>query len=256
MSNFLQSALLQSRLPLVCFKRFRGKINIQRPRPPHYERARVLDVVKPIYKKPDFNAPCVEAGRTKAAQEVENPYERIIAREVRNWLDHSKMVAFIHLNSIKQEDFFKVQVALHRHQMSVKIYGKSIIRQAVEGTQFEAIQPLFDVKTALIFCPDESKIRQLLAVLKKTPQFVLMAGIIQGQFLSKKEFMGFASLPDLTTARAQLAAVLESAGAKIVSDLECHQNQLVNVLESYVRHENEKSGASQESSKAPEGTEG
>ncbi|EAT38715.1 AAEL009431-PA [Aedes aegypti] len=256
MSNFVQKTLLQSRLPLVCFKRFRGKINIQRPRQPHYERARVLDLVKPVYKQLEFNAPCEDVERSKVAQEVDNPYERIIAREVRNWLDHSKMVAFIHLNSIKQEDFFKVQVALHRHQMNVKVYGKSVIRQAVEGTKFETIQPLFDVKTALIFCPDESKIRQLLNVLKKTPQFVLLAGIIHGQFLNKNEFINFASLPDLTTARAQLAAVLESAGAKIVSDLECHQNQLVNVLESYVRHENEKTKDSPASSNAPEGSEG
>ncbi|XP_062551089.1 large ribosomal subunit protein uL10m [Armigeres subalbatus] len=254
MSNFLQKALLQSWPPLVSFKRFRGKINIQRPRQPHYERARVIELVKPVYKQPDFNAPCQDAGQSKINQKVVNPYEKIIAREVRNWLDHSKMVAFIHSNSIRQEDFFKAQVALHRHQISVKSYGKSIIQQAVEGTKYEAIQSLFNVKTVIIFCPDESKIRQLLAVLKKTPQFVLMAGIIQGQFLSKEEFIGFASLPDLTTARAQLAAVLESAGAKIVSDLECHQNQLVNVLESYVRHENEKSGASSGESDETEGS--
>ncbi|XP_065093344.1 large ribosomal subunit protein uL10m [Ochlerotatus camptorhynchus] len=254
MSNFMQKALLQSRLPLVSFKRFRGKINIQRPRKPHYERARVLDLVKPVYKQPDFNAPCVDAGRTQIAQKIENPYEKIIAREVRNWLDHSKMVAFIHLNSIKQEDFFKVQVALHRLQMNVKIYGKSIIQQAVDGTQYEPIQSLFDVKTAMIFCPDEAKIRQLLNVLKKAPQFVLLAGIIQGQFLSKNEFIGYASLPDLTTARAQLTGVLYSAGAKIVSDLECHQNQLVNVLESYVRHEHEKNDSP--STKTTEGTDG
>ncbi|KAL9705574.1 hypothetical protein quinque_009092 [Culex quinquefasciatus] len=235
MSNLIHKSLLQSRSPLISFQRFRGKINIQRPRQPHYERARVLELVKPVYREPEFNAPCREADRNKSIKHIENQYEKIIAREVRNWLEHSQMIAFVHLNSIRQEDFFKVQVALHRMQMNIKIYSKSIIRQAVDGTKYEAIKPLFDAKTALILCPDETKIRQLLNVLKKTPQFILMAGIIQGQFLSKTEFVNFAALPDLTTARAQLAAVLDSAGAKIVSDLECHQNQLVTMLDSYVR---------------------
>ncbi|XP_053695949.1 39S ribosomal protein L10, mitochondrial isoform X2 [Sabethes cyaneus] len=243
MSSISLKAFLQPCNPLLSLKRFRGKINIQRPRAPHYERARVLELVKPIYKEPEFNAPCFDTKKEKLAV-VENTYEKIIAREVRNWLDQSSIVAFIHLNSIKQEDFFKAQVALHRYQMSVKVYGKSIIRQAVENTKYEAIQPLFLTKTALVFGPDETKVKQLLNVLKKTPQFVLVAGIINGQFLSKNEFVNFASLPDLTTARAQLAAILSSTGAQIVSDLEGHQNQLVNVLEAFVRHEKSKTADS------------
>lgn len=42
--------LLQTNLPSLVSKRFRGKINIQRPRAPHYERARVLAVTQPAYK--------------------------------------------------------------------------------------------------------------------------------------------------------------------------------------------------------------
>ncbi|XP_055544816.1 39S ribosomal protein L10, mitochondrial [Wyeomyia smithii] len=243
MSSIVLKGFLQTRNPLVSFKRFRGKINIQRPRAPHYERARVLQLVKPIYEKPEFNATCFDTKKSDLSV-VENPYEKIIAREVRNWLEHSTIVALVHLNSIKQEDFFKVQVALHRHHMSLKVYGKSIIRLAVEDTKYEAIQPLFLTKTALIFGPDETKIKQLLNVLKKTPQFVLIAGIINGQFLSKNEFLNYASLPDLTTARAQLAAILNSAGAQIVSDLEGHQRQLVSVLDAFVRQEKNKTTSS------------
>ncbi|XP_058453563.1 large ribosomal subunit protein uL10m [Malaya genurostris] len=236
MTSIFQKTILQSRLPLVSFKRFRGKINIQRPRPPHYERARVLELVKPIYKKPVLNAPCTDEN-LKSSRTVENPYEKIIARDVRNWLDHSKMVAFVHMNSIKQEELFKIQVALHRFQMTFKTYGKSIIRKAIDGTKYEAIQPLFETKTALIFCPEDTKVRLLLNVLKKTPQLILLAGIVKGKFMSKTEFVEYASLPDLTTMQAQLAAVLDSAGARVVSDLECHQNHLVNILESHVRRE-------------------
>uniref|UniRef100_A0A182SR20 Large ribosomal subunit protein uL10m n=1 Tax=Anopheles maculatus TaxID=74869 RepID=A0A182SR20_9DIPT len=237
MSNFVINGLLQSRNPLLTFRRFRGKINIQRPRAPHYERARVLEIIKPYYKKPDFNAPCIEAERTLQSKKVDNPYETIIAREARNWFEHSKLVALLHVNSIKQEDMFKAQVALHRHNVSVKVYGKSIMRKAVADTRFEAILPLFEAKTAIVFSPEAAKIKQVLNVLKKTPQLVLMGGIVEGKLLNKNEFMAYATMPDLTTVRAQFAAVLDSAGGKIVGDLQCHQSQLVNMLDAYAQNE-------------------
>uniref|UniRef100_A0A8W7PCC3 Large ribosomal subunit protein uL10m n=1 Tax=Anopheles coluzzii TaxID=1518534 RepID=A0A8W7PCC3_ANOCL len=245
MSNLIINGLLQSRNPLLTFRRFRGKINIQRPRPPHYERARVLEVIKPYYKKPEFNAPCIDAERAKEMKsKLDNPYETIIAREARNWFEHSNLVAFVHVNSIKQEDMFKAQVALHRHNVSVKVYGKSIMRKAVADTRFEAILPLFEAKTAIIFSPEVQKIKQVLSVLKKTPQLVLMGGIVEGRLLSKNEFMAYATMPDITTVRAQFAAVLDSVGGKIVGDLQCHQSQLVNLLDAYAKTNSKPSEAS------------
>uniref|UniRef100_A0A182K6B7 Large ribosomal subunit protein uL10m n=1 Tax=Anopheles christyi TaxID=43041 RepID=A0A182K6B7_9DIPT len=242
MSNFVINGLLQSRNPLLTFRRFRGKINIQRPRPPHYERARVLEVIKPYYKKPDFSAPCIDAEQAKEMKgKLDNPYETIIAREARNWFEHSDLVALVHVNSIKQEDMFKAQVALHRHNVSVKVYGKSIMRKAVKDTRFEAILPLFEAKTAIIFSPEVQKIKQVLNVLKKTPQLVLMGGIIEGRLLNKNEFMAYATMPDLTTVRAQFAAVLDNVGGKIVGDLQCHQSQLVNLLDAYSKIESQTS---------------
>ncbi|XP_058121597.1 large ribosomal subunit protein uL10m [Anopheles ziemanni] len=235
MSNFVINGLLQSRNPLLTFRRFRGKINIQRPRAPHYERARVLEVIKPVYKRPEFNAPCIEAQKANESKNLDNPYETIIAREARNWFDHSNLVAFLHVNSIRQEDMFKAQVVLHRHNISVKVYGKSIMRKALAGTKFETILPLFEAKTAIVFAPEPQKIKQVLSVLKKTPQLVLLAGIVEGRLLSRNEFVSYATMPDLTTTRAQLAAVLDSAGGKIVADLQCHQSQLVNLLDAYAK---------------------
>ncbi|XP_053676083.1 39S ribosomal protein L10, mitochondrial [Anopheles nili] len=244
MSNFVINGLLKSRNPLLTFRRFRGKINIQRPRAPHYERARVLEAIKPFYKTPDFDAPCIDAEREKKNKTLDNPYETIIAREARNWFEHSKLVILLHVNSIKQEDMFKTQVALHRHNVSVKVYGKSVMRKAVEDSRFEAILPLFEAKTAIVFCPEQQKIKQVLNILKKAPQLVLMCGIVEGRLLSKNELQTYATMPDLTTVRAQFAAILDSVGGKIVGDLQCHQNQLVNMLDSYSKSESQTSDAS------------
>jgi large subunit ribosomal protein L10 len=220
------------------FKRFRGKINIQRPRKPHYIRQRVIEVTKPIYKEPSLDTKCLEKFEQIKIGQLENPYEKIIAKEVQNWFKHSQMVAVFHINSIKAEEIFKVQVGLHKHQMQLKTYGRNIMKLACGNTKYETLLPLFSSKYFIVFSP-EVKIKQLLNVVKKVPQMHLLAAVVENRLMSKTELTAFAALPDLQTAQAQLVGVLNSAGGKIVSDLECHQMNLTNILDAYVR-ENKK----------------
>lgn len=215
-------------------KRYRGKINIQRPRAPHYERARVIAATNPIIKEKPKTSTCFQKTKYQLEVEQENPYNRIVAREVLNWLNHSKMTAIFHLNSINSDDFFDARVALHKQNMQLKDYGKKIVNMAVEGTKFEAIVPLFDSHHCIVFSPEE-QVSKLLRLTKKFPQMVLMAGIVQNRLLSRNEFIEFANLPDLTTARAQLVATMNMAGGKIVEDLEAHSKNLVNILDVHAK---------------------
>lgn len=215
-------------------KRFKGKINIQRPRAPHYERARVIATTMPSFKEEPTTRNCFQKSVFQLQVEQENPYNRIIAREVLNWFNQSKMVAFFHLNSINADDFFNARVALHKQNMQLKVYGKKIIKMAVEGTAFEAVIPLFDSNHCIVFSSEE-QVSKLLRTTKKVPQMVLMAGIVQNRLLSRNELTEFANLPDLTTARAQLVATMNMAGGKIVEDLEAHSKNLVNILDVHAK---------------------
>lgn len=109
---------------------------------------------------------------------------------------------------------------------------------AVEGTKYEAIVPLFDSNHCIVFSSEE-QVGKLLRTVRKFPQMILMAGIVQNRLLSRNEFNDFASLPDLTTARGQLVATLNLAGGKIVEDLEAHSKNLVNILDVHAKGTNE-----------------
>lgn len=196
----------------------------------------MIATTMPIIKELPKTSTCFQKSQRQLEVEQENPYNRIIAKEVLNWLNHSKMVAIFHLNSINSDDFFSARVALHKQNMQLKDYGKKIIRMAVEGTKFEAIEPLFDSNHCIVFSSEE-QVSKLLRLTKKFPQMVLMAGIVQNRLLSRNEFIGFANLPDLTTARAQLVATMNLAGGKIVEDLEAHSKNLVNILDVHAKGE-------------------
>lgn len=229
-------ALLDVPSPLLQFKRFRGKINIQRPRAPHYERALFNAVTKPVYEQPSLTEQCAarHAAPTVAARTVvDNPYERIIAKEVSNWFAHSQLVAVYHINSISSEDLFKARVQFFKQNMHLKAYSKHIMKRALADSQYANLLPLFDAKNCVVFAP-EQKLAQLLRISKRIPQMVLLAGVVEQRLMSRNQLQEFAALPSLDVARAQLVGVMQqAAGNQIVQHLQAHQTQLCAALDAY-----------------------
>ncbi|KOB79349.1 putative mitochondrial ribosomal protein, L10, partial [Operophtera brumata] len=233
--------LLQPQTALTIAKRFRGKINIQRPRAPHFERQLLIDLAKPVYGPPKWSVPQIvvcEKENTSVKKEIDNPFERILARECLNWFNTSKMVVFLHLNSISMEEKTPIFAALTKNKMHLRCYGKKIVSMATTGTRYEAVNHLFTSHQNIIFGQPENAAK-LFKILKKTPQLVVMAGIIQDRLMSKNELVEFSQLPSLDAARSQLCAVLDSAGSCIVNQLNQSQQTLVSHLDKHVELKNQ-----------------
>ncbi|KAG5675763.1 hypothetical protein PVAND_005640 [Polypedilum vanderplanki] len=241
MANLIRKSFLSPQLPNLAFKRFRGKINIQRPRVHHFERALVVELTKPIYPKKERLKPCPvdESFFTKKNKSEEiHPYVRIIAKEVKNWFDHSKMIGIVHINPMSSKEFFKARVAFHKSGMQVKKYGSAILKTAIADTKYDVIKELNNNKffsTGFIFCTEHNKVNQMLNILKKTPQMTLLCGIVEDRLLSRNELIDYANMPDIQIVRSQFANVLNLAGSTIVQNLESHQLNLVNILDAHVR---------------------
>ncbi|XP_034100109.1 39S ribosomal protein L10, mitochondrial [Drosophila albomicans] len=239
MSNLIQQSLplTSARSPLLQFLRYRGKINIQRPKEPHYERARVIAVTQPKYPEPPKAITCFQSRAQRTGTQLENPYNAIVAREVLNWLNHSRLAAVFHLNSINADEIFRVRVQLHKQNMHLKSYGRKIIGQAVTGTAYEAILPLFHSNHCIVFSPNPQQIGALLRITRKVPQMVLLGGIVESKLLSRNELMDFAKMPSLQVAQAQLVQTLNQAAGTVVQQLQAHQCNLVKVLDVHAKGE-------------------
>lgn len=231
-------ALLDTSSPLLQFQRFRGKINIQRPRKPHYDRALFNAVTRPEYVQPTVTELCStkHATNTNNVGHVreKNPYEKIIAKEVVNWFTNSQMVAIFHVNAISADDMFNVRVQLFKQNMHLKVYSKHIMSEALLGTKFESVLPLFNSSNGIVFSP-EPNLHKLLKTVKKIPQMMLLAGIVEDRLMSKTQLQTYADLPSLDIVRAQFAAVLQNAGGNsLVTLLQANQTVLAGALDSHV----------------------
>lgn len=156
-------------------KRFRGKINIQKPRPPHYTKALFQEFLSPFYENPKKDKTlldlCTVNNRNK--KDKYNPYHHVLAREVLNWFDNSNMIAFLHKNSITQEETFELAVPLKRKNMYLKTYGSTILELALNDTTYKAVGLLCQAPYFLIFSP-EKNVTDLLKIIKKFPQVSLI----------------------------------------------------------------------------------
>lgn len=235
MAQFLHKAF-QISLPnqiLLQQKRFRGKINIQKPRKPHYTRGVFDKFLTPFYKNKNKDKTLLElCTKPQEATRVKEltPYHDIIAREVRNWFDNSKMIAFLHKNAHSMEDQLDLAIPLRKKNMYLKSYSAEIMNLALKDSPYSAVKMLYSMPFYVVFCP-ENNVADLVKILKTSPFVILMAGILEGRLLNLNDFLRFGEM-DITTARVSLVQVLQNAGGNTLNQqITHHQSTLVSRLQ-------------------------
>uniref|UniRef100_A0A1B6H463 Large ribosomal subunit protein uL10m n=1 Tax=Cuerna arida TaxID=1464854 RepID=A0A1B6H463_9HEMI len=219
------------------------RVNIQKPRPPHYTRAKIEHLTKLKYfergERDAWFIPSVsqclkekEEEFKRMRKEEDNPYERLLAKDLRNWFLKSKLIAFFHCNPIRFDDRFEAEVKLRKEGMYLKKMGKHTVNMALEGTPYISVMPLFATHTEMVFC-SEPKVSELLKVAGKLYQHVLLAAVVEDRLLSVSQLRTLSEAKDLPTARAQLVAVLNMAQSQLVSGLTYHQTSIAEGLRQY-----------------------
>lgn len=221
---------------------------MQRPKPPHYERALMEAVTTPIYPKTYVVEDCRQKqieklNRVKVVVEP-HPYQTILANELKELFETSSMILICHRNPIKSFDIFNFRVALHRKNVQYKMFGKKVVKQAIDESKFKKLLPLFETDNCMLFSAEQN-IGDVLKILKKTPQIILLAGVIDNRALSRNQLEAYAKFGDLDTMRAQFAATLYAAGNQIVSNLQSHQSNLVYMLDARSKMLSERNNSEQ-----------
>ncbi|KAK7793228.1 hypothetical protein R5R35_005078 [Gryllus longicercus] len=239
----LTQALLQVRWqPSIQFVRYR-RINIQKPRPPHYVRKLVLHVCEPQYEKPkkSIQELCLRpVFLTKKQKVEENPFQTLLARDLVNWCEKSNCIYIFQQNSITGPDIFKAKVLFKRQQMALQKYDRPTMEEAFSSNdKYKALLPLIVGSPLSLAFGSEPQVSTVLKICRKVPELILLAGIFDNRLLSRSEMMEYTYFPNLQTAQAQLVSVLNSAATQLVQNMNQHQQTLVGHLEKHVELKSE-----------------
>ncbi|KAF2898671.1 hypothetical protein ILUMI_07505 [Ignelater luminosus] len=243
MSLICRKAFLLERCkPFLQPKRLKSKINVQKPKAPHHEKATFLAFTKPIFLNPNYEKRPIELctkGEQLWKKDEDNPFQRIIAGELLRWFQSSRLVVFYHMNPMSSDDQFKAYALFQKQKMHFKNYGKETLRMALEGTPYESVLDFYISRNMIVFSP-ELEVKKLLKVSKKFPQLILLAAIFEGKFISKDELMEYSLIPNLQTAQAGLVQTLDRVGSNLIQNLNSQQNILVGQLQERAKQLEEK----------------
>lgn len=212
-------------------KRYRGKINLRKPK--IYFKKRVLnELLTPFFINPNKNKTLEQFCENSKTEEIEQRlgiYDTIIAREVRNWFDNSKMTVILHVNSIMELDVFDIKVALFKENMHYKRYGPHIIHNMIKNSPYESLVPLISNYTAFVFS-SEIKVPTVHKIIKKSKKMYILGGVLEGQVFKYDDFLKFGEM-NITMAQSNLVQILQNAGGvNLTRQLTHHQSTLLTRL--------------------------
>ncbi|KAG0715947.1 39S ribosomal protein L10, mitochondrial [Chionoecetes opilio] len=171
MSATLVRRLLPVWSPVITLVRTRTRtINIKKPAIPHWSRAVVLKLTKPIYEDPEegihprescrkrINAmqkQTKEASQSAMRSSTEvNPFEQILANEYREMIENAKLVAVFHKLPITEKELFVARLQLNKISLKYMRHNNTIMRLAFTGTKYEALLKLYESNTCTFIGDD------------------------------------------------------------------------------------------------------
>ena len=114
-----------------------------------------------------------------------------------------------------------------------------LTKRALEGTKFQALQPLFTGPTAIAYSADPvAAARVCVAFAKKNGKLTVVGGALGEEELDVGRINYLAQLPSLDETRARLIAVVQAPATKLAGVIQAPASQLARVFSAYGSKEN------------------
>lgn len=162
------------------FRRFRGKVNVRKPKAPHFQKALYFELAKPWFLSSRKDKTVTELCKGYIEEkevEPENPLQRFVAQDLYKYFTKSKLVIFFHQNPGSADNEFKAYAMFKKENMHYERFGKKTLEMAVKGTPYEAVLDFY-VSHNMILFSSEPDIKKVLKISKKFPHIVMLGMFI------------------------------------------------------------------------------
>ena len=115
-----------------------------------------------------------------------------------------------------------------------KVSKNRLTRLALEGTKFQALQPLMTGPTALAFSEDPvAAAKVCVEFAKQNEKLTIIGGALGEQLLDVNGVKALAKLPSLDELRGKLVGLLQAPATKVAGVLQAPAGQLARVISAY-----------------------
>jgi large subunit ribosomal protein L10 len=121
---------------------------------------------------------------------------------------------------------------------SFKVTKNRLMRLALEGTRFKALQPLFTGPTAIAYSADPvAAAKVCVDFSSKNESLSIVGGALGESVLDREQVTALAKLPSLDELRAKLIGLIQAPATKLAGIVQAPASQLARVLNAYASQE-------------------
>ncbi|XP_069016212.1 large ribosomal subunit protein uL10m [Embiotoca jacksoni] len=221
----------QGWLPITHSVRHGSKAVTRHRKPLHILRQKLLAVTQ--YVAPPRAAPPGAYPSLTEHFREETGLTLLMKRDLKKVFEDCRMIAVVQNNSCNADDMITLKHRLHKHGVAVKFFPNQVIRSFLSDSVYCNLAPLFVGPTALVVSKDP-KAKEVLTVLRSSPQMTLLGGCIDDTLLSAQGVVGYSKLPSVTVVRGELVSGLAVMTSRTAALLQRHPAHLSALLRRYV----------------------
>ncbi|XP_025059531.1 39S ribosomal protein L10, mitochondrial [Alligator sinensis] len=205
----------------------------------HFERQKLMAVTEYIAPRPLVPPRCIVPPVVPFQEE--DGYEKLLRRQVGEMFRDSKMIAVCQFNSPSNDEMQLVNYHLLKHNIRVKRFPNEIMKAFLSESKYKNLLPLFVGNNILLVSP-ETKAKEMLRILKRVPEVVLLGACIENTILSRQGVLNYSKLPSLELAQGQVAGALALVPSQMCTVLQSNSVRLTALLNQYIKQQNDGSG--------------
>ncbi|KAM8888220.1 large ribosomal subunit protein uL10m [Synchiropus picturatus] len=227
-------------LPLIQSVRHGSKAVTRRRKPMHFNKKKLFAVTEYIPPNP---GPPPGAYPTQIKRVVEETaYVKLLKRNVQETFQSCKMIAVVQNNCCNSEDMLILRNRLFKHEITIKFFPNQVMRSFLANSVYSNMSPLFIGHTVMIVSK-EPKVKEMLSVLRSSPQMTLLGGCVENTLLSVQGLQHFSKLPAMSVVQGQLVSGLTMLTSQTAFMLQRHPAHLSALLQQYVTQQSPDRGS-------------
>jgi len=143
-----------------------------------------------------------------AKVEIKKP----IVDEIKELLKDAQAAVIVDYRGLTVEEDTKLRNSLRKEGVTYKVYKNTMIRFAIEGTEFEALGKHLEGPTALAVSKEDATApaRILFNFSKEAKALELKAGVVDGTYYDEKGIQAIANVPSKEVLLSKLLGSLQS----------------------------------------------
>ncbi len=159
--------------------------------------------------------------------------EALVA-DLHRTFEDTTLLVITHQTGLTVAEVSELRRRMRRAGATYKVTKNRLTKRALEGTKFQALQPLFTGPTAIAYSDDPvAAAKVCIEFAKKNKKLTVVGGALDEEQLDTGRIKDLAQLPSLDELRARLIGVVQAPATKLAVVTQAPAAQLARVLSAY-----------------------